>query len=1005
VKGINPKAREIAKDLARRSGMTLGEWLNHAIINGVDIEAATRAEERAPSANPQYYNENYAQPSYRASPMDSMVAPHEVAKISAALDGLAARMEAAEGRSGAAINHIDRSVKSTLARLEMVEQSQSSLSSRLGGALEVIRDEQERTAARLSRSDRENASRIDALKAIETALMRIKPVDADAVADAAAAKFASRLEEAEARTRQAMDSLEASLVGLGRRLDEAEDRAALASDRATATLDMAESQLEQLAGELATRVEQARAEMAEQLRDAIRSGRLEQLEETLNGLVEQVKVSEQSSAQAIDSMGREVMKIADSMGQRMVAVENNQNQLGGELARTADALEKRVARADFAHTEALQRLSSEITKVAERLSERIGRTETRSAEIAEEAGRLTRRQSEQATAEIEALSTDFAARIRQSEERTAKLLDELQARSGGRAAPAEAPAQPVAAEPAAPAPSAEPSPFVEPTTLDEDLFVGHEPADAPPSADEDLFTPAPALPTPNRRFAALESRVSATFRTEAPSTAEHAAHPEHQDPEPAHAADNPFLSGSGLGNPFEDDLDLGPAGSAFDNPFAELEKQMEAAGETISGPFGAAGPTADLDEHHDIDHGALDQHHEGPPAAAFPEGQDPFAEIEEEPAPPFGRVMPQEAEADLSPSDMPPPKISTRDLLAQARDAARNNNTRSGAPLGRSKKGKASEDRGLPLLDDAPTRRTREGGGLLGALGFGKRKAPDGGVTTLTIMLATAVAVTATASAVGYMMLNDSGKPAPLASPEMAGVAPSAAPSSAINATAPSSAGGDSLAVATSVDPAASGGPTGGKAGLEQARQVYENAMRELDIGDANGVANLTQAANLGYPLAQYHLSAMYNTGAAGLAKDPVKARQWAERAASAGVPDAMYNLGLYLFKGTGGATDQTQAAEWFRRAAMAGLPNAQFNLANLYENGAGVPQNLTQAYLWYQIAARSGDRDAKAQADRLRPTLSNENRQAADREAGKFMPQSNGMSAAASTLASTQAH
>src|SRR3954463_14427015 len=32
VKGIDPKAREVAKDLARRSGMTLGEWLNRVIL-------------------------------------------------------------------------------------------------------------------------------------------------------------------------------------------------------------------------------------------------------------------------------------------------------------------------------------------------------------------------------------------------------------------------------------------------------------------------------------------------------------------------------------------------------------------------------------------------------------------------------------------------------------------------------------------------------------------------------------------------------------------------------------------------------------------------------------------------------------------------------------------------------------------------------------------------------------------------------------------------------------
>ena len=32
VKGIDPKAREVAKELARRSGMTLGEWLNRVIL-------------------------------------------------------------------------------------------------------------------------------------------------------------------------------------------------------------------------------------------------------------------------------------------------------------------------------------------------------------------------------------------------------------------------------------------------------------------------------------------------------------------------------------------------------------------------------------------------------------------------------------------------------------------------------------------------------------------------------------------------------------------------------------------------------------------------------------------------------------------------------------------------------------------------------------------------------------------------------------------------------------
>ena len=42
VKGIDPKAREIAKDLARRSGMTLGEWLNSMIMDEPDEDDAPR---------------------------------------------------------------------------------------------------------------------------------------------------------------------------------------------------------------------------------------------------------------------------------------------------------------------------------------------------------------------------------------------------------------------------------------------------------------------------------------------------------------------------------------------------------------------------------------------------------------------------------------------------------------------------------------------------------------------------------------------------------------------------------------------------------------------------------------------------------------------------------------------------------------------------------------------------------------------------------------------------
>src|ERR1700749_1014037 len=44
VKGIDPKAREVAKELARRSGMTLGEWLNRIILEDDMPEEITSEE-------------------------------------------------------------------------------------------------------------------------------------------------------------------------------------------------------------------------------------------------------------------------------------------------------------------------------------------------------------------------------------------------------------------------------------------------------------------------------------------------------------------------------------------------------------------------------------------------------------------------------------------------------------------------------------------------------------------------------------------------------------------------------------------------------------------------------------------------------------------------------------------------------------------------------------------------------------------------------------------------
>ena len=194
VKGIDPKAREVAKDLARRSGMTLGEWLNRMIIEGdgqgSDLNAGS---ENAP-------NRAYLEIVKDDAPSRIEIAEHpadEVGRVAIALDRLTQRIEAAEGRNAAAISGIDHSVRDALTRLGQSEREQIAVAARFEGAVDELKTEQARAAERVRRIETEAAGprSAEALRALEGAL----------------GKVASHLYDGEARTREAIAALEARL--------------------------------------------------------------------------------------------------------------------------------------------------------------------------------------------------------------------------------------------------------------------------------------------------------------------------------------------------------------------------------------------------------------------------------------------------------------------------------------------------------------------------------------------------------------------------------------------------------------------------------------------------------------------------------------------------------------------------------------------------------------------------------------------------------------------------
>jgi len=175
--------------------------------------------------------------------------------------------------------------------------------------------------------------------------------------------------------------------------------------------------------------------------------------------------------------------------------------------------------------------------------------------------------------------------------------------------------------------------------------------------------------------------------------------------------------------------------------------------------------------------------------------------------------------------------------------------------------------------------------------------------------------------------------------------------------------------------PPAIGGPALRAAAIagEMSAQ-YEIAVR---FGEGRGVprderqaANwLELAAKQGLAPAQFRLGGYYEKGI-GVKKDIAAARDLYLAAAAKGNGKAMHNLGVLYADGINGRPDYHTAALWFRKAADRGITDSQYNLAILYARGSGEPQNYAEAYKWFALAAKAGDVEAANKRDDLAAQL-----------------------------------
>lgn len=913
VKGIDPKAREVAKDLARRSGMTLGEWLNRMIIEGDGQPADQFADkEDAP-------NRAYLEIVKDDAPPRIEIAEHpadEVGRVAVALDRLTQRIEAAEGRNAAAISGIDHSVRDALTRLGQSEREQIAVAARFEGAVNDLKTEQARAAERTRRIETEAAGprSAEALRALEGALGKVAthlydgeartreaiaaleakvnaqsaaaPQDPSALVDAVVARLSERLEAAEGRTSEALREMSSSFSALDQRMGAVEGANPAAG---------VQERLDSLAASLTQKMEAARLEMAAKLKESA-DGRFDRMERKLGEMAAHVQAAEQRSAQAIERMGREVVGVADAFNRRVQAAEQRNasaiEQVGGEVARIAATVEHKLNRNDSIQAQALEKLGGEIARITEKLAERIGSAERRNALAIDDVGEQVARVTERLNQRHERSSQELVDRIRQSEERTLRMLEEAREKIDTRlhdaARKLEAAPAPVASAPApvraAPPPQPAASPF-------DDGYFAQSASFSHTAEEEDVFE-APAAPSRAPNF-------------------EIAEFPTHEPEERTFAHDDYAMA-------------------------------------------------------------------------------DGFAPEEE------ARYEVEPEVSDFAPAQ-PTRPMSTRDIIEQARAAARAAAAADAKTVGKAKPDKKAKAPKASKAERGP-KGEKTGAPLFSGFGFAKKSKSRLGATVATAVMVFGGAGALGAMVGGFLLLSADGT----------GATPTRV-ADAINGrkadvevtrpeadTTPGQPRA-AVALATGATPAADATTP---APTDEAKALFEDGVRKIETGDRSGLEMLRKAANGGYPAAQFYLSKMYEAGKGGVKQDMPEARRWSERAAAGGDPRAMHNLALYYFKGEGGPRNSTTAATWFRKAADTGLVDSQFNLAQLYESGLGVSQNPAEAYKWYVIAGRAGDATARSRANALRAQLTAEAQQTADRSALAFRPQTQTQTASLSATA-----
>lgn len=315
VKGIDPKARSVARERAARQGVTLGQYLNSLLLEGDEHE---------------FRDIDLSEPPPRAAH------DGDLRRMSQEIDQLAQRLEASTGRSARAISGIDKSILGLMGKVDASGKAQLQALERVTRAMGEI----EATQSALR-------SRIDALES----------------------------SQGSGETLAGLRTLEASLGRLSETLQDRLGEAEREQQSLRTLFDDTVMQVSSKVDDVARSMDQAISNAVRSNTAGV-SGRVDQIEEKLNATERRI---EAGLARITDAASRFEMfetkaerAVGDTTWRMERALESNLSRsraMSKEVLDRVDAIEEKTR-------EAMNTLSDAVSRITERVSRTERKTDT-----------------------------------------------------------------------------------------------------------------------------------------------------------------------------------------------------------------------------------------------------------------------------------------------------------------------------------------------------------------------------------------------------------------------------------------------------------------------------------------------------------------------------------------------------------------------------------------------------------------------------------------------------